>query len=66
MIYDTCVNETRGGKTWITLSRPVLQRLVNGKTLGLAIRPLGAINAASYAKDSRDERLAARLLFDTQ
>jgi hypothetical protein len=66
MIYDTCVAEPRGGKTWITLSRPVQQRLVDGKTLGLAILPLGAIHAAFYAEDSRDERLAARLLFNTQ
>jgi hypothetical protein len=66
MIYDTYVNESRGGKTWITLSRPVLRRLMDGKTLGLAIRPLGAIHAAFYAMDDQGETLAARLCFNAQ
>jgi hypothetical protein len=66
MVYDTCVNDTRGGKTWITLSRPVLQRMVDGRTLGLAIRPLGAIHAAFYAVDNQDREVCARLLFNTQ
>jgi hypothetical protein len=66
MIYDTCVNDARGGKTWITLSRPVLQRMIDGKTFGLAIRPLGAIHAAFYAVDNRERERCARLLFNTQ
>jgi hypothetical protein len=65
MIYDTLVNEVRGGKTWITLSRPVLQRMIEGKTLGLAIRPLGAINAAFYALANQEGENCARLLFNT-
>lgn len=66
MIYDTCVNDARGGKTWITISRPVLQRMMDGRTLGLAIRPLGAISAAFYATDNQERELCARLLFNTQ
>jgi hypothetical protein len=46
MIIDVNVAGQRGGKTFATISRPVLQRLLDGKTLGLAIRPLGAIHAA--------------------
>jgi hypothetical protein len=49
MIIDVEVNSNRGGKTLFTVSRPVLQRLLDGKTSGLAIKPLGAVNAAFYA-----------------
>ena len=65
MIYDTYVHDARGGKTWITISRPVLQRMVDGKTLGLAIRPLGAIHAAFYARNDRTEHQCPQLLFNT-
>jgi hypothetical protein len=44
----------------------VLQRMVDGRTLGLAIRPLGAIHAAFYAVDNQDREVCARLLFNTQ
>lgn len=66
MIYDTRANDARGGKTWITISRPVLQRMIDGKTLGLAIRPLGALHAAFYAMDNQDKRTCPRLLFNIQ
>jgi len=60
MIIDWPVNETAGGKTWFTISRPVLQRLIDGKTLGIAITPLGSINASFEAAD------APRLLFNVE
>ncbi|MFZ6030068.1 MAG: hypothetical protein ACOYYS_20320 [Chloroflexota bacterium] len=66
MIYDTRANDARNGKTWITISRPVLQRLLDGKTLGLAVRPLGAVHAAFYAMDNQDRRRSPRLLFNLQ
>jgi hypothetical protein len=66
MIIDVDVAETQGAKTWITLSRPVLQRLIDGKTLGLALRPLGAINASFYAAGNPLEGYGARLLFNLQ
>jgi hypothetical protein len=61
MIIDVDVAEN--GRTYATISRPVLQRLIDGKTLGLAIRPLGAINAAFYALE---EERGPRLLFNSK
>ncbi len=62
MIIDWPVNETPGGKTWFTISRPVLQRLIDGRTLGLAVTPLGSINASF----SNSGKSAPRLLFDIE
>jgi hypothetical protein len=62
MIIDWPVNETAGGKTWFTISRPVLQRLIDGRTLGIAITPLGSINAAFEAAGAD----APRLLFNVE
>ncbi|MBE3130591.1 MAG: hypothetical protein IMZ54_07725 [Acidobacteria bacterium] len=52
MIIDWLVSEGDGAKTYLTISKPVLQRLIDGKTLGIAIRPLGAINAAFYGTEA--------------
>jgi hypothetical protein len=51
MIIDWPVTEGDGAKTYLTISRPALQRLIDGKTLGIAIRPLGAIETAFYGTD---------------
>lgn len=64
MIIDVEANETRFGKTWITISRPVLQRLIDGKTLGLAIQALGAVQASFYAGEYQDGKFCAALYFD--
>ena len=53
MIIDYEVNEEPGGKTLFTISQPVLQRMIDGKTLGIAIRPLGAVVASFYAMEHR-------------
>jgi hypothetical protein len=52
MIFDTEVNELPDGKTYITLSKYVLQRLFDGTTKGLLIKPLGAIDASLYSSES--------------
>ncbi len=52
MIFDTEVNERQDGKTYITLSKYVLQRLFDGTTKGLLIKPLGAIDASFYSLES--------------
>ena len=62
MIIDWPVNEDAGGKTWFTISRPVLQRLIDGRTLGVAVTPLGSINA-SFAAAGTD---APRMLFNVE
>lgn len=65
-IIDWPVAEGDGATTWLTISRPVLQRLVDGRTLGIAIKPLGAIHAAFYAREDGDGSHAARLLFNLE
>ena len=65
-IIDWPVTPGDGGKTWFTISRPVLQRLLDGKTLGLALLPLGAIHAAFYAAGNGDGTAGPRLLFNTK
>ncbi|MDH7511975.1 MAG: hypothetical protein QHH14_03395 [Clostridiales bacterium] len=61
MVIDWPVTEGDGKKTYLTVPRPVLQRLLEGKTLGLAIRPLGAINASFYSTDGEHGTCGPRL-----
>jgi hypothetical protein len=61
MIIDIEVTPGRGHKNFMTISKPVLQRLLEGKTLGLALRPLGAVNASFYAKESTVEDFKPKL-----
>jgi hypothetical protein len=62
MIIDWPVNEAAGGKTWFTISRPVLQRLIDGRTLGIAVRALGSINASFSIREDD----APQLLFNIE
>jgi hypothetical protein len=64
MIIDIDVNEKHDGTNFITISNPVLQRLVDGKTLGIAIRPLGAVNASFYAMEYQSGKFCAKLHFN--
>jgi hypothetical protein len=61
-IIDLEPAERQGERTLLAISQPVLQRLVDGRTRGLAIRPLGALSAAFYGRDGGVER-APRLRF---
>ena len=63
MIIDWPVTEGRGTVTRFVISRPVLQRMIDGRTRGLAIRPLGSI-VASFCAEGEDGRPSARLLFN--
>jgi len=64
MIIDWPPVEGNKVKTYLTISRPVIQRLINGTTPGIAIRPLGSIHASFYSREYDSGRLAARLLFN--
>ncbi len=66
MVLDERVAPRRGDRTLVRISRSVLQRLVDGRTLGLAIRPLGPIDASFYSSQHENRRLAPRLLFDVE
>lgn len=61
-IIDWPVIETAGGKTLFVISRPVLQRLIDGRTLGLALTPLGPIDASFRCRGAD----APRLLFNLE
>lgn len=52
MIIDVSVSEQRGGKTYCVISKPVLQRMIDGKTKGLALRALGLLQATFYGAQS--------------
>ena len=52
MIIDVLPCQHRQGKTFATISRPVLQRLFNGRTLGLALIPLGSAHASFYSLEN--------------
>ncbi len=52
MIIDVGVPEGQGSSMLATIAQPVVQRLLDGRTLGLAIQPLGAVFASFYALES--------------
>ena len=58
MIIDWPITEGNGEKTYLTIGHPVLQRLIEGKTLGIAIKPLGALNASFYSMEVEGGRIA--------
>ncbi len=64
MIFDTELPEENGGKTYVTISRPVMQRLLDGTTQGLILRPLGAIDASLYDSEDPDQAHATVLHFN--
>jgi hypothetical protein len=61
MIIDIDVRAGRGSKSYATISRPVLQRLIDGKTLGIVIKPLGAVSASFYSMKDQRGRFGAML-----
>ncbi len=64
MIIDWPVTEGDGGKTYLTISKMVLQRMIDGKSFGIAIKPLGAIHAGFYSMEDDGGKQSARLLFN--
>jgi len=66
MIIDWPITEGDGGKTFLTIGHPVLQRLIEGKTLGIAIKPLGALNASFYSMEDEGGKASAQLYFNVE
>jgi hypothetical protein len=66
MIIDWPITEGEGGKTYLTIGHPVLQRLIDGKTLGIAIKPLGALNASFYSVEDENGKNSAQLYFNVE
>ena len=63
MIVDGPAADRDGDKTYFIINRAVLQRLIDGRSPGIALRPLGAVHASFYAKQPGG-RSAGRLLFN--
>ncbi len=64
MIIDINANEKQGSKSYITISKPVLQRIIEGKTLGIALQPLGSVSASFYSLENNNETNSAKLHFN--
>jgi len=64
MIIDWPVTPGDGAKTYLTISKTVLQRMIDGKTHGIAIKALGAIDASFYSMENEQGKYGARLHFD--
>jgi hypothetical protein len=65
MIVDDSITWNKNGKMLLTISQPVIQRMIDNKTPGIVIRPLGAVNATFYSHES-DARFAPRLYIDAE
>lgn len=63
MIFDTDVAKANG-KTLVTIPRPVMQRILNGTTRGLMLKPLGALEASFYDSEDGDGSKAPKLHFN--
>jgi hypothetical protein len=64
MIIDINVKDGKGSKNLITISQPVLQRMIDGRTKGIILRPLGPINASFYSIENNLDSLTAKLHFN--
>jgi hypothetical protein len=64
MIYDVDLSYEPGSKNFITISKPVLQRMLDGTTKGLLLRPLGALDASFYASENQPGNNGPKLHFN--
>ncbi len=64
MIFDLEMSDESGRKNFVTISKPVLERLLSGKTKGLLICPLGAVNASFYASEDQTGGNGPKLHFN--
>ncbi|MBN1765257.1 MAG: hypothetical protein JW860_08375 [Sedimentisphaerales bacterium] len=61
LVIDFNVNPQPGDKNCISISKPVLQRLINGQTKGLALKPSGAVNTTFYALENQNPITSPKL-----
>ena len=64
MIIDVDVLKQCGKTNFITISNPTLRRLIEGKSYGLALQPLGAISASFYSMENGIVEYTAKLHFN--
>jgi len=63
MFIDVPPNLQRGGKTYVLVSPPVLDRLISGRTKGIAIIAQGAVNASFASSAAADPAKRPKLHF---
>lgn len=66
MIIDIDIPDTKDKPVWIHIPRPVIQRLIDGTTKGIALYPLGLLSASFYSGDSMIHPLRPRIYFNTE
>ena len=66
MIIDVEVNPNESENTLITIPEAVMNRLLIGDTLGLAILPLGAISVSFYSVFSNEIESQPTLYFNLE
>lgn len=66
MIIDVEINPETGGVTRIPLPRAVMQRMLDGRTHSLALRPLGPINVTWRARGGARSVDAPHLAFNLE
>jgi hypothetical protein len=64
MIIDLEVDEDVGGTTRVVIPRPVVQRLLDGRSRGIVLQPLGVVEASFYSLEDSGGSRAPRLWFD--
>lgn len=65
MTLDYEILIDHNGSAFFTISYPVLQRLIDGLTLGLAIKPLGAVSATFFSSGV-NQKETTKLHFDLE
>lgn len=63
MFIDVPPVRGRGAKTYILVSPPVLERLISGRTRGIAVVAQGAVNASFASSETTDAAMRPKLHF---
>ena len=64
MIIDIDIPDVKGEPRRIHIPRPVIQRMLDGQTKGIALYPLGALHASFYTGGELDDPKRPRLYFN--
>jgi hypothetical protein len=64
MIIDIDLPKQKDKPLYIHIPRPVIQRLLNGRTKGIAIYPLGTLHASFYPGNNLNDPLRPKLYFN--
>ena len=64
MIVDVKIQGNSAPTFYIHIPRPVIQRLLEGRTLGISLYPLGPMSASFYPGSNRDDPIRPRLFFN--